>query len=132
MIRRHSSSGTDNTDDKVLEGAKKAMYVLIIAAAIMWLSPYLFPGGGTDAYTEPRVMHGDPFFCKPGTDECIRYVPSGTGDDMSLADRISAASTEARTVSQSIMDTAAYVLTVCAVISIVIMRVRVSPTTTRP
>ena len=34
MLRRHTSKDLD--DDKVLEGAKKAMYALCIAAIIAW------------------------------------------------------------------------------------------------
>ena len=142
MLRRHTNK--DVTDDSVLEGAKKALYVLVIAAVIMWISPYLFETGGLPSCDDlTKLSPGQ--ICADGTgtsavpkcvSESYNLISPGSagvcstagGDD--LTGRITGATNEAKTVAAAVMDVLKYVLSVGAIATIVIMRVRVAAATT--
>lgn len=122
MLRRHTSKELD--DDKVLEGAKKAMYALAIGALIAWLGPYMFNTDDTATYTEVKEIGGVIFLCKEGTTTCIERVADDGSDDGSLADRITGATSDAKAILTSTQELIAIGLTVAALGSVGILRIR--------
>ncbi|MCE2509305.1 MAG: hypothetical protein J4G04_08485 [Nitrosopumilaceae archaeon] len=123
MLRRHTNKDVD--DDKVLEGAKKVMYALIIGALIAWLGTIMFNADTEAAYNDVREIGGVVYLCQEGTDVCKERPADGSGGaGESLASRITGATTDAKAILTSTHELITIGLTVAALGSIGVLRIR--------
>ena len=104
MIKRHTSGGGDDHEQKTLEGAKKIMFGLIIAAIVLWVGPIAL---GLQADTGTRAQTGA---CE--------------GQNIDMVACMEETETNVGRMMNSVLDIFKYILLAGAIGSIVFLRIR--------
>ena len=112
MIKRHTSGGGDDHEQKTLDGAKKIMFGLIIASIVLWIGPIAL-GLETDTGSTSQ------------TGAC-------EGQNIDMVACLDQTETNVGRGINYVLDIFKYVLLVGAIGSIVFLRVRSTPCTIRP
>ena len=133
MIRRHRKSGDDDYEADAVDNARNMLYVLVLAACIVWLGPLALgiDGGVKDCADLSEL---EPFeLCVTPDGKTYRVNGDATdagpvdADEENLADAIMGAAADAEAVLVAVLDVTKYALLVAVAASITVMRVSINP-----
>ena len=121
----------DDYDTDIMDRARTVVYVLVIAAAIMWLGPSMLNIGDGSIKDCGDLSEVEPFELCTTPDGAVYRANADATDaapvdidgEKSLVGIITGAASDAKAALAAIMDAAKYVLLVAAIGSIAVMRV---------
>lgn len=136
MITRKRQQNDDDYDATTMDMARNVVYVLVLAAVVVWLGPPALgiDVGGVKSCGDLSDMRPLELCSAPdgalyrANGDATGVEPVDTDGKENLADTIIGATAKAQTVMAAVMEALKYGLLVAAVASIAVMRVRPRPT----